>query len=287
MFEPEFTISNKILKDIGVIEACREVIERAPLVPAYEADFVREAMVRMVHFGTAIEGNELSREQAERVVAVQAPGDDAARVAQKAEVVARERDVQEVINYRRVVDYIQGQQKKKKARYSKEQLKQVHRLTAERILQSGQVGDYRKTQVVIRNAKTKEISYRPPPAVEIRYQLDDFFAWLNSVSGREVHPVLRAGITHYELVRIHPFVDGNGRVARAMATLVLFMEGYDVKRFFSIEEYYDKHSKAYYEALQSVMEQRGDLTKWLEFFTAGLAVELSRMKERVKKLSRE
>jgi len=86
-------------------------------------------------------------------------------------------------------------------------------------------------------------------------------------------------------VRIHPFLDGNGRVARAAATLVLVKEGYDIKRFFSLEEYYDREPLAYYDALQSVAKQEGNLTNWLEYFTEGLAIELTRIKEKVKSLS--
>ena len=59
MFNPKFTITNKILKDIGKIEASKEIIENAPLVPAYEAKFRQEAIIRTVHHGTHIEGNPL------------------------------------------------------------------------------------------------------------------------------------------------------------------------------------------------------------------------------------
>jgi Fic family protein len=86
-------------------------------------------------------------------------------------------------------------------------------------------------------------------------------------------------------VRIHPFLDGNGRVARAVATLILFSEGYDIKRFFSLEEYYDREPMHYYEALQSVGKEQGNLTNWLIYFTEGLAIELTRIKEKVKSLS--
>ena len=48
-----------------------------------------------------------------------------------------------------------------------------------------------------------------------------------------------AGVTHYELVRIHPFADGNGRTARVMASLILFKRGFDIKRFFALDDYYD------------------------------------------------
>jgi Fic family protein len=121
--------------------------------------------------------------------------------------------------------------------------------------------------------------------------LEDFFVWLNSVEGRKIHPVLRAGIAHYYLVAVHPFVEGNGRSARTFATLIMFVEGYDVKKFFSLEEYFDKDSAQYYQALFDVDTSPAldlgsrDLTPWLEYFTQALAIELTRIKERIKQLS--
>lgn len=69
MFAPNFTISNKLLKHIGIIEAAKEVIENAPLVPAWEAKFREEAIIRTVHHGTHIEGNELNFTEAGKVLA--------------------------------------------------------------------------------------------------------------------------------------------------------------------------------------------------------------------------
>jgi Fic family protein len=72
-------------------------------------------------------------------------------------------------------------------------------------------------------------------------------------------------------------------MARALATLVLFIDGYDIKKFFSLEEHYDKDATHYYESLKSAAE--GDLTNWLEYFSEGLAIELNRIKDKVLKLS--
>jgi len=69
-----------------------------------------------------------------------------------------------------------------------------------------------------------------------------------------------------------------------VALLVLLREDYDVKRFFSIEEYFDKNAEEYYGALQAVSKKRGDLTPWLEFFTKALGIELTKIKERVRSL---
>ncbi len=269
MYTPNFIITNNILKNIGVIEAAKEIIENAPLVPAWEAKFREEAIVRTVHHGTHIEGNELNFTEAEKVLA-------------GAKIVGRDRDIQEVLNYRNVLKFIESFQGDT---ISDETVKHVHALIADRILPDAVVGEYRKSQVVVKNSQTGEITFRPPPAVEVPFLVSDFLLWLKNVAPDDIHSALKAGITHYELVRIHPFLDGNGRVARAIATLVLFREGYDIKRFFSLEEYYDREPLNYYNALQSVAAEQGNLTHWLEYFIEGLAIELSRIKEKVKNLS--
>lgn len=254
---------------MGIIEAAKEVIENAPLVPAWEAKFREDALVRTVHHGTHIEGNELSFTEAERLLA-------------GAKIVGRDRDIQEVLNYRNVLKFIESYQKPE---VTEETLKHMHELTVHRILPEEAVGVYRKTQVVVKNSQTGEVTFRPPPPIEVPFLMASFLGWLNDTSPDDVHTVIKAGIAHYEIVRIHPFLDGNGRVARAIATLVLFKAGYDIKRFFSLEEHYDREPILYYDALQSVGKLDGSLTAWLEYFTEGLAIELTRIKEKIKSLS--
>lgn len=278
MYQPKFTITNTILKNIGVIEACREIIDRAPLLPYYEKQFRQNALVRSVHYGTHIEGNELNLDQAEKVILGQ-------------EVIARERDIQEVINYRKAMEYINESQKlkvksqKQEYEISEDTIKKLHKITVDKILPKEKCGVYRKTQVVVKNNQTMEISFRPPASQEIESKIYDLIAFIKASRDQDIHPVLKSGIVHYELVRIHPFLDGNGRTARAFATLILFIEGYDIRKFFSLEEYFDRDANKYYRALQSVEREKGDLTFWLEYFTTGLAIELSKIKEKVEKIS--
>ena len=108
----------------------------------------------------------------------------------------------------------------------------------------------------------------------------DLVGWLNSDQANALMPVLHAGIAHYECVRIHPFVDGNGRTARALATLILYKRGFDTRRFFALEEYYNVDRRSYYEALATA-DQSDDLTEWLEYFVQGIAVEMVRLEERI------
>lgn len=279
MYTPNFTINNKILKNIGLIESARGIILNAPMVPAWEAKFRQDAIVRTIHHGTHIEGNELNLTEAGAVLSGKT-------------IIGRDRDIQEVINYRNVLNYMEElAEASLEFAYSEDVLRQIHRLTIEKILPDDKSGFYRKTQVVIRNSQTGEISFRPPPSLEVPYLIRDFLDWLIKTSSEEIHPILKAAIAQYEMVRIHPFIDGNGRVARALTILILFKEKYDIKRFFSLEEYYDQNAGDYYQALQAVSGGRGEtsathnLTPWLEYFTLGLAVELNRVKEKVLKLS--
>lgn len=282
MFAPKYTISNRILKNIGVIDASREVIMNSPLIPAWEAKFRKEAMERTVHHGTHLEGNQLSLEEAKDVL-------------EGEEVVARDRDVQEVINLRNVLKFIDevAEAINSGSGYvlTMGTILELHKLTVERILPGEAVGRFRHRQVVIKNTKTGAISYTPPPAAEVPYLVEDLINWINSEESAELHPVIKAGIIHYEFTRIHPFVDGNGRVARAISTLSLFLDNYDIRKFFSLEEYFDANPLDYYLTLQSVSNQlvvdhhERDLTPWLNYFVEGVAIELNRIKEVVRRIS--
>src|SRR3990167_3945228 len=131
MFEPKFNITNTILKSIGTIEACREVIDHAPLLPYYEREFRKDALVRSVHYGTHIEGNDLNLSQAEKVM-------------EGKEVLARDRDIQEVINYRKVIEFIDHLSNREGLKIDEDIIKELHKLTVERILPTEKVGNFRQ-----------------------------------------------------------------------------------------------------------------------------------------------
>ena len=256
--------------DIGKIEAAKEVITSAPLLPLWEKRFQEEALIRTVHHGTHLEGNQLDFSEAKEVV-----------LSQNLHSI-RTRDVQEVINYRQVMDYLEEWQTNKNE-ISENMYKKLHKLVVDKILPESVAGQYRLKKVVIKDSKTGQVTFRPPEPDQIPYLLSQFFTWLNQTSQEKLHPALCAGISHYELVRIHPFIDGNGRVARAIATLILYTQGYDIRRFFSLEEYYDKDPLTYYEHLQKA--EGGDLTLWLEYFIKGIATEFDKIKQKIQKLS--
>ena len=298
MFSPIFSINNQILKNIGNIESARTVIDAAPLIPAYEKQFQQEAIVRTVHYGTRIEGNDLTFQEV-------------AKLVEGYQISAGERDIQEVINYRNVMSYLEElwslydanmplpeekiinpDKENRQFFYSETIIKRIHQLTTAKIIPESEVGKYRHQQVVLKNTRTGEIAHRPPPAIEVPYLMADLIDWLNSSESQEIHPVIKSAITQYILVAIHPFIEGNGRVSRAFAILPLYAQGYDIRRLFSMEEYFDRNAEDYYNTIQNTHLLssdifKRDLTNWVQYYTQALSIEFSRIREKVQSLSRD
>lgn len=270
-FVPAFTYTHAMVQRLAAIAAAREVIHQAHLVPKWEISVRREQLIRAAHASTAIEGNPLSLEEV-------------SQLAEGREVMAARRAKAEVLNYLQVLEHIDTYTEA--GRLSKKSILQLHRdITRDTLEDPASEGNFRKVRVVVGNRHTKEVVYSPPPPKEVIPLMDAFLGWLNSGAAHEMHPVLVSGIAHYELVRIHPFVDGNGRTARALATLILTMQEFDIKRFFTLDDFYDSDRHAYYSVLKAANDTYPDCTLWLEYFLEGVEISLHRVKERVLLLS--
>lgn len=265
-YEPQFIITNKILNSVADAQSAKEIINNAPLVPAWERSFQNQALIRSVHHSTAIEGNALNISETEKIIS----GDTVNTY--------RSRDILEIVNYRKVMDYISSTGKKI---LDKEMLMQIHLLLGNNVLNQEYLGHFRAQNAIVINSKTGEIVFDAVDPEDIDEEILAILDWDKNLD--DVHPLLRAGILHFELVRIHPFVDLNGRTARIISTWSLYRDGYDFRKFFSLEEYYDQNLQKYYDALDSA--HSGDLTNWLEYFCFGVAEELVRIKEKVLALS--
>jgi Fic family protein len=273
MFKPNFHYTDRIIKNLTLIAAAREIILNAPLVPKWEVSLRRDALIKSAHSSTAIEGNPLTLEEVSALAAGR-------------EIMVRRKDKQEVLNYiealERIPDFAE------KERFTQNDLIAVHKLvTKETLGNPNDEGSFRKIQVYVVNRKTDKIVFTPPPIGEVPRLVNDFLEWFNAEDTKKLDPVIEAGITHYELVRIHPFIDGNGRTARLIATLVLSRRGFDVKRFFTLDDYYDNDRRSYYEALQRVDPESIDTTDWLEYFTEGVAVSIKQVQDIVIGLSKD
>ncbi len=275
-FMPKYTITDKILNNLTDITSAREVIEQAHLIPKWEAKLRRQALLHNTHSSTAIEGNKLTLEQVEAL-------------AEGKEIIATDKDKQEVLNYIEALEKIPDMAQKGKI--NKATLLNIHKIiTKNTLVNSSDCGVFRNRQVyvgrrIFAGTGFKEIvEYMPPRTEELPELVNEFLDWLNVEKTWKINPVLLAGIVHYEIARIHPFIDGNGRAARLFATLILYLSGFDHRRLFALDDYYDRDRSAYYAALKTVDKETQDLTQWLEYFTDGVKFSINEVKDVVLRL---
>jgi Fic family protein len=265
-FKPSFRITHRITSGLTRIERARGFLEAARLSEDWLAMMRSRAFVLEAHHTTHIEGTRLTLEQAERLLAGEAvAGTDPD-------------DARELLNYRNAFEFVSGYLNDG-GPVTEGLIREIHRrLVAGVRGGSAAPGEYRRVQNYVINAATGQTIYRPPPPYDVPPLMAELVAWLNTES--DIHPVLVSGVAQFQLVHIHPFVDGNGRTSRLLSTLCLYRAGYDFKRLFSISEYYDRNRTDFYAALQSVRDSDMDLTGWLDYFVEGLATQMYEITER-------
>ncbi|MBU9888389.1 MAG: Fic family protein [Candidatus Omnitrophica bacterium] len=269
-YNPLYRTTPLIIKCLGKIEAAREIVESLDLPLSLEQEFRQNASVSMSHYSTKIEGNRLTLKQSKELIL----GKD---------VIAREIDKREVMNYYECLELIHQTTLRGKP-ISESLIKKIHAVIQKGILKGKLRGEYREAQNAIYDSGTKKPVYFPPEAKDIPGLMKSFVAWMDR--DQETPPILKAGIAHYQFVSIHPFMDGNGRTARALATLILYKGKYDLKRFYSLEGYYSEDLKGYYDALHHCQgihyydNPDPDITTWLEYFLKGAAVIFEEVKEK-------
>lgn len=265
-FTPRFTITHSITAQLTAIERARGFLEAATLSEEWIERMSARALLLEAHHTTHIEGTELTLDEAARLWA----GEEVAG--------ARRDDVRELLNYRDafnlVSEYLGSGEP-----ITEGLIREIHkRLVAGVRGGAAQPGRYRTIQNYVANSRTREIIYTPPPPEQVAPLMRELVDWLRT--DIEIHPVLVAGIAQFQLVHIHPFVDGNGRTSRLLSTLSLYRSGYDFKRLFTLSEFYDRDRAAFYAALQGVRERGMDLTGWLDYFVHGLMQQMEEVKSR-------
>jgi Fic family protein len=263
MYNPNFTYNGKIVNKLLKINSIRDFIVNAPVVVEMGVTLKREALLKSAHHSTAIEGNPLSLNQVDKL-------------AKGIKIEGQKKAKQEVLNYLNVLNnmdnYIED------GRITKTTVLKLHEnITHYTLEYTYHEGQYRTEPVYVVNSEG-DIVFTPPNAKHVPAEMENLILWINN-SSSELNAVISAGIIHYEFVRIHPFVDGNGRTSRALAALYLYMSGFDVD--FTLDEYYDSNRQAYYDALNSVDQKTQDLTEWLLYFLEGFLTSIEEIKNRI------
>ena len=251
---------------ITQIERAHGFLEAAQLSDDWVRDMGNKALIKEAHHTTHIEGTRLTLDQAKLLWDGESvPGVDPD-------------DVRELLNYRTAFEFV-SECLESGDPISEGMIREIHRKLVEGV-RGGKAapGEYRRIQNYIINSSTGDVIYTPPSAVDVPIMMSEMVKWLNS--DLEIHPVLVSGIAQFQLVHIHPFLDGNGRTSRMLSTLYLYKAGYDFKRLFTISEFYDRDRSAFYQSIQHVREKGMDMTTWLEYFITGLESQMIEVKKR-------
>jgi len=272
-FKPKYNITTKINKALVEIERVRGFLDAVKLKEDWIADMQKKALLLESHHSTHIEGTALSLEQAKSILE-----------GKKVQGVNRN-DEKELLNYKKAMDFI-SKYLGKDDPISEGIVRELHKILVKGVRgENADPGNYRKVQNYVVNSRTREVIYTPPAPLDVPHLMREFTEWINKAE--EVSPILVAGIAQFQFVHIHPFIDGNGRTARLLSTLILYKTGYDFKKLFTISEYYDKDRPSYYQSIQTVRNNNMDMTTWLEYFVHGLHSQMREIQAKGEQLIKQ
>ncbi len=265
VYRPPFTITARLLTHIEEIAALRERILAATVHVSWIPALQKDTRVRNTHSSTAIEGNPLTQEQVRMLEEGKSlPG-------------ITERSRREVLNYFAGLRFIEKHHDKE--RIAHEEVLSLHGIVASDVMDQGGAGRYRDIMVRVG-------SYLPPAPEVVSGLMSELLEWWNNEAPKW-SPVISSSVVHYRFEEIHPFADGNGRTGRALALWELYRRGFDTHHIFSVDEFYWENRPHYYEALERVRREGGDLTEWMEYAAEGLQITLDKVWARVQRLTAE
>ena len=268
MYEPNIKLTAKHMSSLNEIEDIRDLLGAIPVLPIVEEPIQRQALIETVYYTARIEGNPLDIRVAERL-----------RERQVSEPKADSE--QELVNLYKAMEFIRDIADKDDIPIDEEVIKQIQAFVVRDIPSQGSSGVYKTKPNEIIDQTTGVRVYLPPSPNDTPGLMSDLSAWLNQ-RRLVFHPVITAGIAHLELVAIHPFDNGNGRTARALADLILYRYGYKFRRLFSWVRQIGIDMGTYHqkinEALGAGYGVNANLTVWLEYFIESIEKSLVELK---------
>ncbi len=263
MYHPIYEITPKFL---GLSSAAAELkawIAQAIVNVTWLPSLQKQTAARLANASTSIEGNPLTLPEVEAL----AQGDP---------IVAATKEKQEVLNYLAAMRWIWH--KKPKASISEKELLKLHSLLTQKTLPAEKVGRYKKLPNRVVDSRGHTV-YTPPPPAQAKPLTQQLLSWINH--NADLHPIILSAIAHHRLVSIHPFSDGNGRIARCLGIWLLYTHSFDTEHLFALDEYYERDRQKYYQKIQQARDLDDDLTYWLEYVAQGVVDTLHQTKERI------
>jgi len=135
-----------------------------------------------------------------------------------------------------------------------------------RKIRTGQWRGSEQTMQVVSGAVGRErVHYEAPPGNRVEQEMEQFLSWWKASAARE-DGLLRAGLAHLHFVTVHPFEDGNGRIARALTEMALAQDEHLPTRYYSLSSQIMEERNAYYRMLEASQKGGGDVTAWLQWY---------------------
>ncbi len=248
---PKYFLNSKISQLLSSIEANKEVINSIVIPPEIETNIRRKSVLKSSLFSARIEGNTLTIDGL-----TTRPTKDQKKV--------------EVFNILKAFNLLFA---KKNKDITIKDILEYHSIIMDGL--SEKKGLFRTEVSAIFNTSGIAI-YMPPPPRQILNLIEKLLTFTNSQ--KEPFVPVRACLTHFAFEKIHPFLDGNGRIGRLLIQAILHKEGYGMKGMLSLEEYLDNHRSLYYRMLEN---SEKDVTDYLEFMLEAISQTSEQAKNQV------
>ncbi len=262
MYKPTYRITEIFLACIEKIATLQAEIKKSHIHLPLLLRLQKEAFNRNVHSSTWIEGNQLSLQQ---VAALQ----------EEKAVRADERQKKEVKNYINALHWVIDHAAQK---IDERDLLRLHKMITQDLVPEEKCGKYRKVQNYVVDGQ-KKVVYTPPRASLVPKVMHELIEWLEKE--KKLNAVIASAIFHHQFVTIHPFSDGNGRVARAVSLWILYQRKYDPVHIMALDEYFANDREAYYLKITQARERDEDLTYWLDYVAKGVLETLENTVRRI------
>lgn len=249
-FPPKYVFTTTISQYLQQIEAAKQVVDAVEVPPEIETNIRRNSTLRSSLFSARIEGNPLTLDE----------------LSHRS---SSDQKKKEVFNILKALQLVSD---KGSRDVTAAFLLQLHEKVMDGLAESEFKGHFRKEASAIYNSGGIAI-YLPPPQRQVPGLIEKLVKFINS--DKEQFIPIRAVLAHYLFEKIHPFLDGNGRVGRLLLQLVLQKGGYGMKQLITVEEYLDQHRSRYYSVLEL---GENDVTDFVEFMLEAIAVSAEKAK---------
>lgn len=250
---PPLTSEDEVV--LGEIHRMRRDLRNMLRTPRrWEGGLRRSALARNIQGSNSIEGYQVAEDDAAAAIDGEEP------------FSADEKTFLEIQGYRQALGYVLAMSDADYATFDTTELRAMHYMMLSHDL-STSPGRYRKGPIYVLEERTGKVVYEGPDAADVPGLMEALAASLHT--GLNSDPIVRSAMAHLNLVMIHPFRDGNGRMARALATLVLTRSDIGEPEFSSIEEWLGANTEDYYRVLAHTghgdWRPRNDPHLWLTF----------------------